>query len=245
MFWTNRNVNAGHKAVSTGDSFHHNSMQVKLFTCQPSGMRAQRIGTVKKIGKKKWSRDTDSEQGRDGKRGRERGTNGWVYNPGHIKLQGVLLNFYVNNVNRHTVGKLVVDAALIKQGHLLYQQDLTKPEMRPVLSAVCCYEGPFTQNTFDDIPYVALNAKAQIFYGLSENSECIPFSFTVCNYHIKSDVFWVHLPLLILSAVLAPCCSVKYIYGAYFPHVVPLTVHKDRCPQPLSMSWFTESFTSS
>lgn len=61
------------------------------------------------------------------------------------------------------MGKRVVDAALIKWGHLLYQQDLTKPEMRPVLSAVCCYEGPFTQNTFDDILYVALNAKAPIF----------------------------------------------------------------------------------
>lgn len=86
-----------------------------------------------------------------------------VSNPGHIKLQGVLLDFYVNNVNQHMAGRQVVDAPLIKWGHLLYQQDLTQPEMRAVLCAVCCYKDPFTQNAFDYVQYFALAAKVHFF----------------------------------------------------------------------------------
>lgn len=84
---------------------------------------------------------------------------GWlcVCNPGRIKLKGVLLDFYVNNVHQHMAGKRVVDAPLIKWGHLVHQQDWTQPEMRPVLSA-----GPFhTEHIW--LCMFALNAKVQIF----------------------------------------------------------------------------------
>lgn len=45
---------------------------------------------------------------------REEGLSVCGYNPGCIKLQGVLLDFYVNNVHQHMAGKRVVDAPLIK-----------------------------------------------------------------------------------------------------------------------------------
>lgn len=35
---------------SPQEALHHCNMQEKLFTCQPSGMRAQKTGTVKKKG---------------------------------------------------------------------------------------------------------------------------------------------------------------------------------------------------
>ena len=39
--------------------FHHCNIQEKLFTCQPSGMRAKKTGTVKEKG----ARDTEAAMG--------------------------------------------------------------------------------------------------------------------------------------------------------------------------------------
>lgn len=61
------------------------STQEGLFTCQPSGMRETQIAS------------SDRNSGGEGGGG---GSAVCLYNPGRIKLQGVLLDFYVNNVHQ-------------------------------------------------------------------------------------------------------------------------------------------------
>lgn len=113
MFWTNRNVSARKKAISTGGSFHQCNIGGRLFTCRPC------------------QENTGSEQVQT------QSLTICSLNPGYIILQGVLLDFCVNDVQQHMASKWFVDAPLIKWGHLLQQQDLIQPEMRPALSTAC------------------------------------------------------------------------------------------------------------
>lgn len=68
-----------------------------------------KAGTVKESGRRYRWRVRQRRKQRE-----SRGLTVCAYNPGCIKLQGVLLDFYVNNVHQHMAGKRVVDAAFFK-----------------------------------------------------------------------------------------------------------------------------------
>lgn len=102
------NVRAGRRDVSIRPSLHHGNVRDKLITRHPLRMKAYKKGTVKE----RVGREADSEGGRN-RKGVRRGLAACGYNPRRIKLQGVMLDFYVNNVHQHMTSELVVDATFI------------------------------------------------------------------------------------------------------------------------------------